>query len=643
MGGNPINIEKFKPKNDTQRLVLKLFDKFKELEDQVVTKDAMGVAIPTSYSASPSMGHYSNAAASQGGNISAGMSRSAVSWPAPQQWPTHGKEAAKKAWVEYLNAANQFQQEEGVERKLELAGRMNIDINSIIQGIQIGTEAAEEVQKRVRSGDQAAVLDKEQVKDTISKLLKLLWVHNTAARSGKHAGLEFKPMDGQLTGRLNRATQLACADDGMSLEAGEDPDAIFASEYNPMPSQEQQMQAQQEAEATAGAQAGDIQPEMEGEQMEAQENPAEEQAPIDDVAEEQIPSEETPQAEEQTPQEDLQQQAIEEEQPVEETLSPDEQQAQEQGTMEDLAGEESLPEEETMGETPVEEEAPVEEEPVGGEEQGTPEEEEEIGEAEEEIGEAEDQSQEADQERAEAEDAKEGAAIEEAEAEQAEDRAEEESEEAGEETGEALEGEEPEDDEEEEEPLYCIECDREVDQDDIDNCENPRCPFKKSEEEESVEEPAPEETEKHFIFMNREDHASCRTAKFTVKEFDGVQGLYCHDHQCPVHYEFDQNMWTSKDAHKWITKNTKEYNLKKKSAEEIVYDKLLENPEALIKGWIDAQREEKTKQTPTEEIEVKSTSEIDFEFNESQFDGALSEAFDRAFGNFDKKLKAYGV
>jgi len=637
-----VNFEKFKPKNDTHKLILGLYDHIKGLEENLVTKDAFGVGVP--YSQSPSTGHFSNTGSAMGQQASSTNQFATVVWPAPNQWHTHGSEAAKKAWVEYLNAANQYQQEEGPERKLELAGRMNIDITSILQGLQIGTEAAEQIQKRVRTGDQAAVLEKEQVKDIITKLLKLLWVHNTAARSGKNAGLEFKPMDGQLTGRINRAAQIACADDGMSLEAGEDPDAIFASEYNPMPSQEQQMQAQQEAEATAGAQTGETQPEMEGEQMEAQENPAEETAAPQDVAEEQIPPEETPQGEEQTPQEDLQQQAAAEETPVEETVSPDEQQAQDQGTMEDLVGEEQLPEEEA----PPEEE-PIEEAPVEGEPQEQIPTEEE-GEAQEEIDEAQDQSAEADAERAEADEAQTEADEQEAEAQEAEDQADEESQEAGEETGEALTDEEPpeetaeeevEDEEDEEEPLYCIECDREVDEDDIANCENPNCPFRdKGQEETSEEEPVQEE--KHYVFMGREDHTDCNTANFTVKEFDGVRGCYCHDHKAPVHYEFDQSIWTSQDAHKWVNKNTKTYNIKKKSAEEILYDKLLDNPltvESLVTGWIEERKKEK--QASTEEIKTKSIIEIDFD--ESQLDGALSEALNNAFSGIDNTLRKHGV
>jgi hypothetical protein len=650
-----VNIDKFKPRNDTHRLLVDLISEVKTLkEDLVVTKDALGIAVPSSSSGySPSTGHYSNNPNYQG----QGAGHPAIQWPSPNQWHTHGKEAAKKAWIEYLNAANQYQSEEGPERKMELAGRMNIAVTSVTQGLQIGTEAAEQVQQRVRQGDQAAVLEKEQIKDIITKLLKLLWVHNTSAKSGKHAGLEVKPMDSQLTGRLTRAAQIPCDDFGLSLQAGEDPDAIFASEYNAQPSPEQMQQAQDQAAQTAGEQTPPTMEEQGAEQAPAEQ----EQAPPQEVAgqqltEEQVPPQETPQ-----PSEQAQQEAAQQDIPIEDFPSPDEQQAQEQNTLDNMVG----------GQAPPEEEQPVEETP----EEELPPTDEEDAEAQEEIGEAAESQDEADVERQEAEQAKDEATQQEAEAQNAEEQADEESSEAAEETGEALEGEEPkdeeveegeapseeeaegdvEDEEDDEEPIYCIECDREVDEEDIQNCTNPRCPFRESaetgdepfeeeapqEEEKTPEEPVEEEKKKHFVFITREDHSECNCKPFTVKQFDGVDGEYCLDHQVPVYYAFDQSIWTAKDAHKWTQKNTKSYNIQKKSATEIVYETIADLPDTVIKQFIQSQKEEAISKETPKDIEVKSVDEIDLD--DGQLEDAISSAFTQAFSGIEERFKALGL
>jgi len=85
----------------------------------------------------------------------------------------------------------------------------------------------------------------------------------------------------------------------------------------------------------------------------------------------------------------------------------------------------------------------------------------------------------------------------------------------GPETEEEAEGgpEEASEEPEGEETQYCIECDREVDEDDIAGCDNPRCPFRAQEASAEEQQPAVEgETaeEKHFVMMDIGDHGDHR-------------------------------------------------------------------------------------------------------------------------------------
>src|SRR5574340_763327 len=120
----------------------------KKIVNHVITKDAYGISVPTTFTpSSPSPApNIANSASV------VPTSTPAMYWPAPQNWYQQGFEAAKKAYIEYVNAANQYQQEQqNQDRKLEMAGRMNLAISSIIQGLRRGTEAGEGISQSIRT------------------------------------------------------------------------------------------------------------------------------------------------------------------------------------------------------------------------------------------------------------------------------------------------------------------------------------------------------------------------------------------------------------------------------------------------------------------------------------------------------------
>lgn len=178
--------------------------KAKAAAAKITTKDGgYGIGVPVSSSPSPSPSYGSNPPQS---NVvqTPPPKTGAMYWPAPTQWYQQGKEATKKAILEYVNGATQIQQETEQDRKIDLVGKMNLAIQSIIQGIAIATEAAELQTQRKRTGDQSASFELAVTEDSLKRLLKILWVHNYVAKKAVYPGLEIKLMESQLTGRINK-------------------------------------------------------------------------------------------------------------------------------------------------------------------------------------------------------------------------------------------------------------------------------------------------------------------------------------------------------------------------------------------------------------------------------------------------------
>lgn len=524
------------------------------------------------------------------------MNNQSMSWPAPDNWHIQGADAAKRVALEYIVTASQYLQEQDTARKIELATKMTSVCESMIHGLQIGTEAAENIQAKIRSGDEAAKINLANLKATLKSLATTVWIHNYVALRGA-PGIQIRLIDGQLVGRCVRATGLPLSDNGIQLEPGVDPNSLW---LDAQPSQVQQalpIQAPPEEEPVAPE--GEIPAETMDEEPPAEEAGEEEdfiegEAPIsDEEGIEEEPGEEIP-GEEEMPEEE----ADDGEEMLGELTGQEEEELPEEYQ---VGSEEEMPDEEVGSDEELPEEYQIEDdnEPTGDEEiveeeatEDIPDEEIPDGEEMEEI--PEDESMEDDtgmEERDEPEDLdedmEEGSVVEQ--------------------DGEDLQ-EEP---VEEEGTIYCINCDRDVTEEDIANCNEPGCPFAQVEDTEEVvedtsdaeeepsdeesdgesedqvaEEPEEEETSdeeepedkkenKHYVLIDQDDHSDCEKYIFQSNEFTGLSIAYCKSCDKALHYEFDQDTWSSDDAMKWVHKKAKEDRIKKKSPEESVIEQLM--------------------------------------------------------------------
>ena len=141
----------------------------RKIKRKIVNKDAAGISVPYSTSSTSNAPNTIYTASSQSNTPPA----SVMYWPNPETWQTQGKDAAKKAYYEYLNALNEYMQTttDNVEKKLQAAGKMNSLIQSMIQGVQVATEAVENINKRIRQGESTAKIDLDSVVFLVKKLI----------------------------------------------------------------------------------------------------------------------------------------------------------------------------------------------------------------------------------------------------------------------------------------------------------------------------------------------------------------------------------------------------------------------------------------------------------------------------------------
>jgi hypothetical protein len=602
-------------------------------------------------------------------------------WPAPNLWYAQGKQAAKKAYFEYTNTVNAYltTPEDQSEKKLEMAGKLNGLIVSMIQGVSMGTEAVEGLAKKVRIGDQAAVIEKEVITDTLSRILKVIGVHNQAADSGKFAGFEIKALEPGIKGRVARVTDLPVTEVGIKLLSADEANTIWAEDTMDdtiVPSSEATIDDEQIEDipgdampSTDSAQDAFINTPDGQDSSVVQTDNANEDVPIEDIEEEpedavtpEIPFEDIPPdgTEPKLPTENIvADDTVPEEIPEEsmdETENTDEEELDMGGPNFELkkawvdfidqdpevaaqllevasseAPPEEVPEEAPMEEPTEEitEEAPVEEAPEDMSIEEAPPEDEEIDIEDEPIEEV--SEEEVPEEEAPTEETTEEVPEEEAPTEETTEEVPEEEvvEEIPEE--EVVEEEAPEEipeDSEDDDTIYCIVCDRDVTQADIDACDNEDCPFKQAEE--TVEEVPVEEEgiEKHFIMLDHDDHSECKTYNIKIKDFTGVDGEFCSSCGKMVSYSFDQETWKSDDAAQWVKKQFKNHKLKTKSAEQIVAENIDKIPDAVLKGWA------------LEGVE-KNADEVDIDpdmFGEVLED-VFQRAYDRNVGPLEKRLK----
>jgi hypothetical protein len=531
----------------------------KKAAKKIVTKDSgYGIGIPYSTTNSPT-GEPSTVATTVS---TPNAQQGAMYWPAASQWYSQGKEATKKIIIDYVNAANQLQAETDQERKLELIGKLNTVAQSVIQGIAIATEAAEAQVQRKRSGDQAAQFELAVTEDSLNRLLKILWVHNLVAKKGIYPGLEIKAIESQLTGRINRTTTMNTADIGVpiKLEEGEDPNALWMTDYTPtdmsMMSGPEGVSQTPVAEGDVaggpevppvpdsqepGAETeGEVPPET-GDQdleqlMEMMQQPATEEAPMETAI----------------PDEGLRQREVEVAQREAAVAQREASVAQREAAANGTAPQEEAPEEEYEEEAPEEE---YEEEPEG-----------------EEIPEEEVSEEEIDEEAPEEE-------------------------EEPEEISDEMASEEEPEEEPEEELRYCIYCDQEVTPEEIEACQEEKCPFKSQapEEAEETEEEEPEEEEetyKHFVLLDHGDHDNHNVVNLTFKEYTGIDGAFCTTCQKLVSCEFDSDSWDSDQIKTWVKKQMKKREIVEKSPVQLVQEVLDEIPDDELVEWIEHKKNE---------------------------------------------------
>jgi hypothetical protein len=568
-------------------------------------------------------------------------------WPSPNLWYAQGKAAAKKAYYEYLGLLNQYTgaPPDQADRKLQLAGQMNNIIVSMIQGVTIGLEAEETAAKRARIGDAAGVIEKEVIADTLQKMLKVIWIHDTAAYSQKFAGLDVQAIESSVTGRLNRVNDWEVTEVGIPLLTAQEADTLWIEDPLAAPIDDPAMinQIPGEGADTGGTAPNDLEaPAGQEDLMSSGEVPPPENEAANafsDNTERSVTdtdTTDTPQeGGEEIPEEAMQGFLGEPEEDIDMSgpnhdlkvawvdfidQNPEiaaqllEEATAGGGEVVDEGSEMTSPDENTALET---EETPEEgEEIVEGEEEVIPPEEgEEVVEGEEEVVPPEEGEEvvEGEEEVVPPEEGEDKVVA-------AED---------------IPEGEEVVVDEDEPETVYCVGCDKDVTEEEIAACENPDCPYKQ--EEEVVEEKGVQDdkatenkgvqddevTEKHFILLDHDDHCDCRTHGIKVKEFTGVEGEYCLDHTKLVSYSFDQGIWSSADAAAWVKKQFAINKKKNKTAEEIVNEKIDNIDEVVLKEFLQG------KESDPEEIEV------DFDMIGRVVDNAMN----RALGPLNERLK----
>lgn len=467
-------------------------------------------------------------------------------WPSPQNYFAQCKDATRRAIVEYATLAAQLNNEQDTQRRVDLTAKANQAIQNAIQGIAIGTEAAELQNQRLRTGDQSATYELKLTEDCLKRLLKLIWIHDMVAQRGTYPGVEMKLLESQLVGRINRTTSLFANVDGIPLELdkGEDPNTLWSTEYTPPPPPQ----------------------------------------PITPTPP-QIQGPETRAAMEQQDATPMQQQqeanmAREDQRVTLPTDLPDSgSQADEPETTPELApeGAEGLPEgeeEEVMD--PREQEFLEREEKIAAREKAVADREEALAAKESAIGAPEEGQEEITEGEAPEEEVAEG---EEAEGLEEEVEGEEEGVE-GEEDEVEGEGEEEEGEGEEEEDLtHCIECDQMVTPEEIEACDNPRCPLKaalaeKKAKEELIEKETDPKAIKHVVMMDVSDHTDHNVKTVIYKEYSGVQADFCIDCQKLLAYEFDPASWDNEQIKMWTAKQARLEDLKTKGSEEIVVSAL---------------------------------------------------------------------
>jgi hypothetical protein len=171
------------------------------------------------------------------GNNPSAPQTSVSYWPAANLWYAQGKQAAKKTYFNYMNDLNTYltAPQDQTEKKLDAAGKLNNTITSMIQGVSIATDALENCQRKVRTGDQASVIEKEVISDSVERILKTIWIHNTAAYQGKFPGFEVRLIEAPLTARLNRMNDWGVTDVGMPLASAEEADSLWVEETPVVP------------------------------------------------------------------------------------------------------------------------------------------------------------------------------------------------------------------------------------------------------------------------------------------------------------------------------------------------------------------------------------------------------------------------
>lgn len=543
------------------------------------------------------------------------ISQQSMAWPAAENWHLQGNDAAKKVALEYIVTVSQYLHEQDVARKLELANRMNSIVESLINGISIGTEAAELLQTKIRTGDQSAAVNIANLKQTLQKVANTIWIHNFVALRGA-PGLQIRLIDSQMVGRCVRSTEIALRDDGIALAPGVDPNSLWLDNQTSgqgealpnvaptedVPPEEQPLEEESPDDSSLIDEAtSEETPEIAEEELAEQEEspiPTEESETeeIDTEEETEIPEEEEDEVEAQSadvnvsddtepsPQSSDEEYAEEEIEDLNE--SPEEDIGDNVGEA-DIEGSE-LPTQE-IEETTTEEEFPSEDEEIDGLEDEPPLpsdiEEEPVSEETSEDEPIEEETAEATEEEIEDID------------EPPVDETDEEEIEADSNVQDFDEEEAEIPDEETEETFYCIMCDRDVTQEDIDECDNPNCPFKAELPEETEEKSLQDKVEKHFIIVDNDDHANCETIHLAVKDFSGLNVCFCRSCNKAIEYAFDQDTWTSEQAKAWMQKKLKKDRIKLKSPEEAIVEKLLEH-------------------FKTQEVETKESEEIEIELKD---------------------------
>jgi hypothetical protein len=583
------------------------------MDKKLILKDAFGTPVSTTVTPSSPQAPQGNVVQTPSNQNN---SAPVMYWPAATLWYQQGGEAAKKAGYEYHNAVSEYQKEnQDSSRKLEMAGKMNMTVQSLIQGVAIATEALEGQVQRKRTGDQSATFEISVTEDSLKKMLKTLWVHNVAARSGSHPGVEQKLLEAQLTSRINRISSMTTADDGIPVDVskGESPDNIWSTNTPTPPEQApDQGQAPQGPETAAQTQPT---PPMDGQQAQT---PPPEQAPpgASPTPQEQETSATPPPAPEEAPTEEATQAASDAQglPPGPEPLPEVEQeipQTEEDTSLDALVP----PEEAAQAAEQSEGEVPPGPEPTAAEQQPEPQMDmsqiqvavgdivrdtirselpailDEYRAAVEETGdesEAAEGPEEIEDQEVENPETQEGEPVEdEGEPEYDEDDEGEEYDESEdyddedvededtdmEEPEEALEEPEPEEDEEEE-TFYCIECDKEVTADEISECDNENCPLKGSieSETEEPEKQAPtdeESVQKHYALVDNRDHDGHEIQNMIVKGDPGIEGEFCTECQCMVSYSFDSSSWDAEDVSRWVKKSLNRSSFETKALREL--------------------------------------------------------------------------